>query len=60
MTTTPFQLLQDYRARATPVLREQAKLFRALSPADQREFLFYSAVNMAVAQVSAAEKEAAQ
>jgi hypothetical protein len=49
---TPLKMLQSYRDNASPFMREQAKLFRAMSASDQREFLFYTTANMAVSQAA--------
>lgn len=49
---TPLKMLQDYRDNASPYMRDQAKLFRAMSASDQREFLFYTVANMAVSHAA--------
>lgn len=45
---TPANMLKAYRENASDYMLEQAKQFRALSAADQREFLFFMMANMAV------------
>lgn len=43
-------MLDSYRANANDYMRGQVKQFLALSPSDQREFLFYMMANMAISQ----------
>lgn len=38
---TPASMLADYRANADEFMQSQARMFRGLSPVDQRELLFY-------------------
>jgi hypothetical protein len=37
----PAEVLEQYRSISHPVILEQAKRFRSLAPADQRELLFH-------------------
>lgn len=51
----PFKLanmLDAYRGNANDYMRKQVAEFRALSPADQREFLFFMMANMAISQAA--------
>lgn len=47
---TPTAMLDAYRGNANDFMRNQVKQFLALSPSDQREFLFYMMANMAISQ----------
>lgn len=48
----PANMLDAYRANANDFMRKQAAQFKAMSPGDQREFLFYMMANMAVSQAA--------
>lgn len=51
----PFKLanmLDAYRGNANDYMRKQVAEFHALSPADQREFLFFMMANMAISQAA--------
>lgn len=51
----PFKLanmLESYRGNANDYMRKQVLEFKQLSPADQREFLFFMMANMAISQAA--------
>lgn len=52
---TAMKLLRDYRDNATPFMRDQLRVFHAMSASDQREFLFFTVANMALNQAVAQE-----
>lgn len=43
-------MLAAYRGNANDYMREQVRQFLAMSPSDQREFLFFMMANMAISQ----------
>lgn len=49
---SPAAMLESYRANANDYMRGQVAQFKALTPADQLEFLFFMMANMAVAQAA--------
>lgn len=51
----PFKIanmLDAYRGNANDYMRKQVTEFKQLSPADQREFLFFMMANMAISQAA--------
>lgn len=46
----PAHMLESYRGNANDFMRQQVAAFKAMSPTDQREFLFFMMANMAIAQ----------
>lgn len=51
-TFEPANMLDAYRANANDFMRGQVAQFKAMSPGDQREFLFYMMANMAISQAA--------
>lgn len=51
-TFEPANMLDAYRGNANDFMRNQAAQFKAMSPSDQREFLFYMMANMAISQAA--------
>lgn len=47
---TPANMLDSYRGNANDFMRDQVKQFLAMSPSEQREFLFFMMANMAISQ----------
>jgi hypothetical protein len=51
-TFEPANMLEAYRGNANDFMRGQVAQFKALSPSDQREFLFFMMANMAISQAA--------
>lgn len=51
-TFEPANMLDAYRANANDFMRGQVAQFKAMSPSDQCEFLFFMMANMAISQAA--------
>lgn len=51
-TFEPANMLEAYRGNANDFMRGQVAQFKAMSPSDQREFLFFMMANMAISQAA--------
>lgn len=51
-TFEPANMLEAYRGNANDFMRGQLAQFKAMSPSDQREFLWFMMANMAISQAA--------